>query len=819
MTSDGKRDYHKATFHTHVQLGLSGELELTLIRWANNDTERFGATSKERELYRQRRSAINSTLMKRHDAVKSQRNVPKKSDSIMAKWYPNNGPRVNGLRLHGMIYAGHNMQEMITNDIAEPSLVDPTYRVRVPEPSDTIPELPRYPSYKNMSELQRGRYLQFLASGRTMRDADDIGYAFLYMYGLERRLIVDTKAPGRVSNEERRAISQELLRLVDEFGPISSSFKTYAISLILYDGSLAKTVIENDKAQALIDQMLHGATKGIMHKVSRLRAYTHMLTARKLQNDDDLSVTDVASYSVLTFLDGLMGSRATIVPNVLGDAKIDGLIRLSARRMARSGMDIITRHQATRGSRGGHGLTTINYRPANYEIASHPWETRLENRSMPDPSAVIPIADLRRIISDSYTDIATYVRITASRRTKRDDYDSIVDDVLVVLRTPRVLHDATKQATSFVAIDAKTMRDTYEEVFGTKPSLARNGTLSETTQCGYRKMLASIGWQAILPTTFEGDKLGARWKVTTDSDIVAFKRTVVYSKSTGMQSMLNIFGQHDNGFGTTIKRQDEGFFDKLPSAWFFGWFMWKLGNKVDVDAISSFPPQEIPLVCHRSRSAMRAFFAYADASSVYESSSYALRECVASLDERTMKSIMFSWARSHCGVTIPENVMDAMERAYKAKKLDTSKLLYDYHANDATATQSQQSTRLSLDDDTIERMVADTVLAQEMVTAALDESAEENDVIDDMQATDTTDGVEGGTSDRVNDIVSVIMGSFGDTDEMPAKTLLSAIIEAIDDVTTTVDAMQALADANERYAMEHNDDLVEIDGPSALLNA
>lgn len=792
-----------------------------MIRWANNDdSNEFGSTAQERALYHQQRSALHNAFMTQHNALKVQRHTPKKSDSIMAKWYPNNGPKVNGLRLHGMIYAGHNMQEMITSNIVEPSLIDPTYKVRMPEPTDTVPELPHSPSYRNMSELQRGRYLQFLASDRTLKDADDIGYAFLYLYGLERRLIIDTKAPGRVSDDERHAISQELLRLIDEFGPISSSFETYAISLILYDGTLAKVVIDNGKAQSSIDQMLHGATKGIMYKISRLRAYAHMLMARKLQNGNDLSVTDVASYVALTYLDNLKGDRATTVSNTLGDAKINGLIRLSARRMSRSEMDIITQSNDTRKNGGRYKSLSINYRPANYEIVSHPWETKLENRSMPDPSTIIPITDLRRIISDSYTDIATYEHIMASQQPKKDAYDDIVDDILIVLHAPRALHDATKKSTSFVTIDAKTMQDTYKETFGVNPSLAKNGTLSEITQCGYRKMLASIGWQAILPSTLEDDKLGARWKVTDESDIVAFKRTVVYSKSTGVQSMLNIFGQHDDEFSTVIKRQDDDFFDKLPSAWFFGWFMDKLGNKVDVNAISSFPLQEIPFICHRSRPAMRAFFAYADASAVYDSSSYAFRECIASLDEQSMKAIMFSWVHAHCGVTIPENVMDVMEKAYKAKKLDTSKLLYDYHSSDTITAQPQSSTQFAFDDDTVEKMVTDTELVQEMVTAALDENVGDNDIIDDIQEPEAPDNsMEDEPSDRVNVIIAVILESFGDTDEIPTKTLLSSIIDAIDDVTTTVDAMQALADANERYAKEHDEDLVEIDGPSALLNA
>ncbi len=90
-----------------------------------------------------------------------------------------------------------------------------------------------WPSYKDISPDCRKRYLDWLASGKQAADID-IGYVFLYFYGLERRLLVDTPPP-----DEIQSLVQELERLRSLYGS-NSSFERYSHSLIeavelLYD--------------------------------------------------------------------------------------------------------------------------------------------------------------------------------------------------------------------------------------------------------------------------------------------------------------------------------------------------------------------------------------------------------------------------------------------------------------------------------------------------------------------------------------------------------------------------------------------------------
>jgi hypothetical protein len=83
-----------------------------------------------------------------------------------------------------------------------------------------------WPSYRNISPDCRKRYLDWLASGKQAADID-IGYVFLYFYGLERRLLVDTPPPPA----EIRALVQELERLRSLYTS-NRSFERYSHSLL-----------------------------------------------------------------------------------------------------------------------------------------------------------------------------------------------------------------------------------------------------------------------------------------------------------------------------------------------------------------------------------------------------------------------------------------------------------------------------------------------------------------------------------------------------------------------------------------------------------
>src|SRR5439155_27360442 len=58
--------------------------------------------------------------------------------------------------------------------------------------ADLATPLSYWPSYSTLTSDQRARYLDWMAGGR--RDSNvDIGYAFIFFYGLERRVLVDNQ--------------------------------------------------------------------------------------------------------------------------------------------------------------------------------------------------------------------------------------------------------------------------------------------------------------------------------------------------------------------------------------------------------------------------------------------------------------------------------------------------------------------------------------------------------------------------------------------------------------------------------------------------
>lgn len=68
----------------------------------------------------------------------------------------------------------------------DPSTIYSCLPVCVPKSNTSVPKLPYFPSYSNMTCEQRGIYLRWLSD---ISNTIDIGYVFVYYYGLERHLV------------------------------------------------------------------------------------------------------------------------------------------------------------------------------------------------------------------------------------------------------------------------------------------------------------------------------------------------------------------------------------------------------------------------------------------------------------------------------------------------------------------------------------------------------------------------------------------------------------------------------------------------------
>lgn len=110
----------------------------------------------------------------------------------------------------GLFYAGQYLPS-ISGGKADASLIDPELSVtRPPTGHETLP-VSGWPEYATMSPHDRGAYLQWLSEGRTNPHMD-VGYVFLFFYGLERRLFMDMM--HQPNTDEHRAILEEVQRLL-----------------------------------------------------------------------------------------------------------------------------------------------------------------------------------------------------------------------------------------------------------------------------------------------------------------------------------------------------------------------------------------------------------------------------------------------------------------------------------------------------------------------------------------------------------------------------------------------------------------------------
>ena len=152
---------------------------------------------------------------------------PNKERKTFAKWIkPGEAISINSYDiLKGNIYVGGKLKGLKSYE-TEPSLIDPTLSVS----SDSIvydgEQIGYWPSYSHIGPPSRANYLKWLAGDRDDPETN-IGFVFIYFYGIERRLLIDKD----VSSEERASLVKELFRLKEIYGS-NRSFDGYVTGLL-----------------------------------------------------------------------------------------------------------------------------------------------------------------------------------------------------------------------------------------------------------------------------------------------------------------------------------------------------------------------------------------------------------------------------------------------------------------------------------------------------------------------------------------------------------------------------------------------------------
>lgn len=134
------------------------------------------------------------------------------------------GRKVSG----GMLYVGPKLRSVVSSQIVDPCLVNPRLPATKHRRPSTGIQLPYWPSYSEISDVDRGAMLDWLATGRS--DARvEFGFVFIFFYGLERRILIDAMH-GAVDLAELKLLRDEIARIVDLYG-VSGSVRGYGSEL------------------------------------------------------------------------------------------------------------------------------------------------------------------------------------------------------------------------------------------------------------------------------------------------------------------------------------------------------------------------------------------------------------------------------------------------------------------------------------------------------------------------------------------------------------------------------------------------------------
>ncbi|CAB3974615.1 hypothetical protein BCO37747_07512 [Burkholderia contaminans] len=210
---------------------------------------------------------------------------------LTAHWVPA-GMRVNVHHFSlpdGLVYlCGSAGRDGLTK--AEPSLIDESLPVGRDE-NFLIRHLPLYPTYDNASPTARAAYLNWLSGGRRNPGAD-IGYVYLFFYGLERRATVDARTDP-AARDEIPAICAEIDGLIKTYRNASFTHRARALldfcRYVYGGGQLAPRSLLLDGNSQAKEALLRHALSHAFHERHELPA--EWLTAWYLNDSRFLKPT------------------------------------------------------------------------------------------------------------------------------------------------------------------------------------------------------------------------------------------------------------------------------------------------------------------------------------------------------------------------------------------------------------------------------------------------------------------------------------------------------------------------------------------------
>jgi uncharacterized tellurite resistance protein B-like protein len=130
----------------------------------------------------------------------------------------------------GMVYVGKRLPATNAENTPDACLINPNLPVLRHSPDYEGRGLGYWSSYSQISGECRAAYLEWVANGRFDRTTN-IGYVFIFFYGLERRVIYDIYTTKTAAIGELDPIIAEVERLLKIYGH-NGSFQNYATNFL-----------------------------------------------------------------------------------------------------------------------------------------------------------------------------------------------------------------------------------------------------------------------------------------------------------------------------------------------------------------------------------------------------------------------------------------------------------------------------------------------------------------------------------------------------------------------------------------------------------
>ncbi|NHO31397.1 hypothetical protein GOB85_02610 [Acetobacter sp. LMG 1636] len=312
-----------------------------------------------------------------------------------ARWIqPGQSITIHGLTIRdGMVYVGDFLAILPGTDwmarTPDASLIRPSLKVAQKRPNP-IPGMGYWSSYSTITPDQRLMYLHWLASGKCNTDFA-AGYAFLYFYGLERRLVLDAPAP-----EEEALLLAEVARLKALYRT-DISFQNAATALLdftqMRDALISPERLENWRPDLLtLSQDMPAAL--------RVKLGLHVLQGIPL--DFELAI------AATLFLSPAQGGIRQTIATTRGRPEFIALMRERFNREYPEGFRL-------RDRKSGH-------RPLTYNPASHNAPLRFEIDGLdhlPDP-ATLNWTRLTELCDKARDDLTPFARSVGTDRERAD---------------------------------------------------------------------------------------------------------------------------------------------------------------------------------------------------------------------------------------------------------------------------------------------------------------------------------------------------------------------------------------------------------------